>query len=412
MWNAATIKSSFASKYIKLNDDWLEQCVEWVNSEFPNVSQDEAINIIYQEWLILDIRDAPTPAILPPNISEVIETTLHETIYLQLLYVVDISKPKYLQLKSIRSKFDDHTEDEESYGMLKLQLTDGKQEVSAMEYKKIPGLSLNLPPGLKICFKPPICIRRGQIIMEPQMVELRGGVIPEIEVTNCVENILAAALKQPLNNNPKDGYINNNYIQPVPDSQGTSVTATNVTGMTAETSRNVTQLNDNKFQNDFDDIITDDFFNDHLDALETNVEEKNAYFPDDDEMDVMFEAQKEEILSLSSDTPVITSPETSVTTPIKRPIMTIAKLNEIKSKVTKGMFKIKMEIMQILEKLKVRDNCYSMKVLAADDSGEIEVQMGNKVMTDLLEVQPEEFQELFSPGNAVDEVKLGSVSIE
>lgn len=91
---------------------------------------------------------------------------------LQLMSVIDISKAKYAQLNQIRNKNIALKSDLdlENVGsgkrMLQLTLTDGLQEVKAIEYKIIPSLNVNLTPGMKIRIIGPVTVRRGRIMLE------------------------------------------------------------------------------------------------------------------------------------------------------------------------------------------------------------------------------------------------------
>jgi len=61
--------------------------------------------------------------------------------------------------------------------MLKLTLTDGHSVCHAIEVRKIPQLSLNVPPGTKLYLRPdsPIPVASGLLLVSPQNVEVLGG---------------------------------------------------------------------------------------------------------------------------------------------------------------------------------------------------------------------------------------------
>lgn len=87
--------------------------------------------------------------------------------------------------------------------MLQLTLTDGVQEVEAMEYTPVSALNINLSPGIKIRLTGPVTARRGRIMLEPHNVKVLGGNVDDLAITNAAENVLARALKLPENPNPK-----------------------------------------------------------------------------------------------------------------------------------------------------------------------------------------------------------------
>ena len=84
----------------------------------------------------------------------------------QILYVLDVSKSVFSQLQTIRNKHSltlNYQTDEEKQltdlyekntnRYLKIVLTDGVQEITAFEYKKLPQLQLNVKPGSKALLK-------------------------------------------------------------------------------------------------------------------------------------------------------------------------------------------------------------------------------------------------------------------
>lgn len=92
---------------------------------------------------------------------------------------------------------------ESSKRVLQLTLTDGVQEIEAIEYKTIKCLNLNLSPGKKIRLMGPIQIRRGRVMLEERHIKVIGGEVDALLVENAAENILAKNLNQPLNPKPE-----------------------------------------------------------------------------------------------------------------------------------------------------------------------------------------------------------------
>ena len=146
--------------------------------------------------------------------------------------IYDISESKYKQLEKIRNVSNVNiqvTEAEETPGwepkkkrMLQLFLTDGAQDVIAIEYKPIRHLSVrteqkkfrvgkirsleqdnenfynklqdSILPGYKLMIKGPVACRRGVILLEESNVAEIGGEVETFLVPNAVENVLARAL--------------------------------------------------------------------------------------------------------------------------------------------------------------------------------------------------------------------------
>ncbi|KAJ8978105.1 hypothetical protein NQ317_015915 [Molorchus minor] len=201
-----SVKNFFAAHHIQLSTDWIECCINWCKTENlpPNYTIKDMQLKMYEQWLLLDLRDVEMPC-LPPNLSTKVLHTLNGNYALQMMKVVDISKPKHWQLQKIRNNLSKNTEDEvqSSKRVLQMTLTDGVQEIEAMEFKPIPALNLNLSPGIKIMLYGPITIRRGRIMLQKHHVKVLGGEVEELLVPNAAENVLAKVLKLPLNPNPK-----------------------------------------------------------------------------------------------------------------------------------------------------------------------------------------------------------------
>ncbi|KAH1013065.1 uncharacterized protein LOC125505224 [Dendroctonus ponderosae] len=199
------IKRIFDSFQMPLSKEWLESCIEWCKQDnLPtNYSIKHLQNMIYEQWLLLDLRDVEIPS-LPEGLNSEKKYTLTGVFYLQVLQVIDISKPKLWQIQRIRNKVGKNTEVEKDFGkrVLQLTLTDGVQEVEAMEFKAVACLNINSPPGTKLKIIGPVMVRNGRIMLEPAHVKNLGGSVEDILVKNAAENVLARALGLEENPNP------------------------------------------------------------------------------------------------------------------------------------------------------------------------------------------------------------------
>ncbi|GJQ82962.1 hypothetical protein Trydic_g5961 [Trypoxylus dichotomus] len=210
----------------------LESCINWFREEHGSASytKKELHTKIYEQWLLLDLRDVEI-AQLPPNIKDEKKIVLNKNLSLQMMHVVDISKSKLSQLQKIKNLnsltrgFDEEKE-AGSVGkrMLQLTLTDGVQEIQAIEYKTVPVLNINLTPGTKIKINSPIVIRRGQILLEQHNVKLLGGEVEEILISHAAENVLARCLHLP--ENPKPVTINESFSESNINASGMNVNTT------------------------------------------------------------------------------------------------------------------------------------------------------------------------------------------
>ncbi|XP_018566661.1 recQ-mediated genome instability protein 1 [Anoplophora glabripennis] len=201
----SSIKTFFQSHSVHLSTAWLQGCVNWCKEEdLPaNYTLKDLQHKVFEQWLLLDLRDVEVPC-LPPDLSNKTKYILNGDYSLQMMKVVDISKPKYWQLQRIRNNTSANVESEieSSNRVLQLTLTDGVQEVEAMEYMPVPCLNLKLSPGIKIRLLGPITVRRGRLMLENKNVKVLGGEVEDLIVPNAAENVLASILKLPLNPKP------------------------------------------------------------------------------------------------------------------------------------------------------------------------------------------------------------------
>ncbi|XP_030763268.1 recQ-mediated genome instability protein 1-like isoform X2 [Sitophilus oryzae] len=162
-------------------------------------------------------------AILPRNLSLEKKFLLTGKYPLQMIQITDISKPKLWQIQKIRSSSAKNTEADNDFGkrVLQLTLTDGVQQVEAMEFKPIPCLNLNLPPGVKIQIVGPLMVRNGRLMLETQHVKVLGGHVEEDRVKYAAENVLARALG--LEENPDPYIINENILEAVERTENTQL---------------------------------------------------------------------------------------------------------------------------------------------------------------------------------------------
>lgn len=93
--------------------------------------------------------------------------------------------------------------------VLKLELTDGFKNVSALEYTPIPCLTTQLTPGTKIIITGPLRCVNHFLFLEAKNVRILGGENPNLIIENAYENVLRKKLKQPINPTPKTDYQGN-----------------------------------------------------------------------------------------------------------------------------------------------------------------------------------------------------------
>lgn len=205
MNDTLVIKQFLDSHKVHISDEWLKDCIKWCKEEaLPcNHNIKDLKEKVFEQWLLLDLRDVEIPS-LPPNLSSKQKYTLSGTYFLQVMEILDISKPKYWQIQKIRNETPKNVENENmnSKRALMLTLTDGVQEVKAVELLPIQALNLNLSPGIKIKLMGPLMIRHGRLMLEEHNVKVIGGEVDTILVSHAAENVLARLLRLEVNSNP------------------------------------------------------------------------------------------------------------------------------------------------------------------------------------------------------------------
>ncbi|KAJ8960422.1 hypothetical protein NQ318_013704 [Aromia moschata] len=370
----SSIKNFFASYHIPLSIEWLQSCVNWCKEEIlpSNYTVKDLQRQVYEQWLLLDLRDIEL-ASLPLDLSNKVQYTLVGNYALQVMKVVDISKPKHWQLQRIRNGISQNTDEEKesSKRVLQLTLTDGVQEVEAMEYKTISCLNINLSPGLKILLSGPVTIRRGRIMLQPHNIKVLGGEVEDLIVPNAAENVLAQILKLPLN--PTRKLLRKNRTKDIDFTEEEEMRIAEEVDMLMEIERdfetNRSRPGPSKTPDMFDDMdLNDDDFE--------NIEMPAA------------------VIKTSTETGQISTStnrenELTVLTPQKPTVLTLEKLLKNIPNISNGRFKIRAKFKSIVEKLTILDDGYHLVVQVEDETADMVVKFHSDVIANLAECSPE-----------------------
>ncbi|XP_011255186.1 recQ-mediated genome instability protein 1 isoform X2 [Camponotus floridanus] len=164
----------------------------------------------------------------------------------------DIANSKYKQLCEIRKINNENLivpEEEKpaewepkARRMIQLYLTDGVQDITAIEYKPLKQMTNMLLPGYKVMIIGPINCRRGIILLEDGKYKEIGGEVESLLKSNALENVLARALGEPENSDP---YNDNGLSRPVNQ---------NVHNASPKSNDNINS-NDNLFDDDFEETV-------------------------------------------------------------------------------------------------------------------------------------------------------------
>ncbi|KAF5304260.1 hypothetical protein FQA39_LY09787 [Lamprigera yunnana] len=422
MEEIVSTKRFFESHHITLSDYWLESCIEWFRGENSdlNYTLETLHSAVYAQWLLLDLRDVEIP-VLPQNIAQQKKFILNHSICLQMLQIQDISQPKYLQIQKIRNSnilVNSAVGQEEkplvsSKRMLQLLLSDGVQEVNAIEYRPVQKLHINLKPGTKIRINGPVTIRRGQMMLEEQHVFILGGEVEDLLVPNAYENVMARALKLPENPNP-------NAIEDLAEFKNEEVTIrntqNNITNYISEPNKiespkavvSVSTTvghpfdqfkNDNSEMTYFDEAALDCEMEMLFEAerdmgldsalADTKMEDEDFTFIKAEEhiaFDINAGAQCSKHMDIDPHLDVVNKQDCVIKN--ANQAVRISSLLQNKNNITSGRFTIEAKFKQVIRKLTVTDDSWLLKILVGDDTGDLEVKVSSNVISNLIGYVP------------------------
>ncbi|XP_018333999.1 recQ-mediated genome instability protein 1-like [Agrilus planipennis] len=465
------VKNFFSSNGLHLSDEWLESCLEWCHEQHQDVTFkiEDLHKQVYEQWLLLDLRDVKVP-VLPPNLAQQIKTTLPETYYLQMMYVIDISKPKYSQLQKIRNKSafrisDIEKEENNSNRVLQLTLTDGVQEIQAIELRPISSLHLNLTPGVKLQIVGPVIVRRGQILLEEKNIVVLDGEVEELEIQNAAENVMARALRLPENPNPieiKDNIenisvstqnlstysgvedksnqlqtnrvnnvtINTNAVQNRQNSLNNVNLNKNVQRLqqskTCSNSSNNYSLTNEEEQQLAEEVemllnaenaIEDEtqnfseFTSRNINSSVGNTKETNEKFNQSKKTGFEFEDDDDDLfenMDIDAHLDFIDSQQLQLKQ--QMPIKKITSINELQFKKNNASkFTIKAKFKSVLEKLTITEGKWLLKLSVSDDTGDLAIWVHNDFMTKLGGLSAVEMENLVKSNTGENTNKINRV---
>lgn len=107
------INEFLSSHKVHVSSEWLIDCINWCKEEAlpPNHSLRDLKEKVFEQWLLLDLRDVEISC-LPPNLSSKQKFSLTGTYFLQIMEIVDISKPKYWLIQKFRNETTKNLESE------------------------------------------------------------------------------------------------------------------------------------------------------------------------------------------------------------------------------------------------------------------------------------------------------------
>ena len=177
----------------------------WVNNlDVSSLSQVTAEKV-FHTWLTTDItKTHPVPQLSEEDLEKM-KMDLNKTLTLQIISVINIGCSMYSQLKKLSGKelpsdqdtsfTSQYSREPPSSRLLFLEVTDGVNFFSAMEYQPCHRLSTSILPGTKFqVFRP--TIRQEVILLTPDNFKLLGGCVEELRIQNTQERLLRSCLDE------------------------------------------------------------------------------------------------------------------------------------------------------------------------------------------------------------------------
>uniref|UniRef100_A0ACD5UPU7 Uncharacterized protein n=1 Tax=Avena sativa TaxID=4498 RepID=A0ACD5UPU7_AVESA len=154
---------------LRVRPEWLEFCA----AELPGFNDggtEEQGRRCFEQFLFADMNVCGA-GVLPEGVGGMDATVLDGPFVLQVDEIVNISTP-------LRERYRDAHPGPKR--CLKLSMTDGIQRIYGMEYRPIKDLQVLAPAGFKIVLRN-VHIKRGLLMLVPEVIEILGGVVDELE---------------------------------------------------------------------------------------------------------------------------------------------------------------------------------------------------------------------------------------
>ncbi|XP_076665685.1 uncharacterized protein LOC143367598 [Andrena cerasifolii] len=207
------IKNKLKFEFYLMNDEWLRDCIKFYVNQHPNPADEDILEFVKVQWQLSDLRETNNEnGSLPHDLSRQKFIILSENYILQVEQMYDIATSKYKQLEQIRNTRISEVEPSETENlekweppkkrMIQLRLTDGLQNVIAIEYNYMSRLNDMLLPGYKVLIIGPVKCRKGVLLLEEGKLKGIGGEVDSLLIPNALENILARALNLQENPDP------------------------------------------------------------------------------------------------------------------------------------------------------------------------------------------------------------------
>lgn len=170
------VEEFLGSLGVRPRREWLESCMEMLRTSqagFANMIVAQQAELCLSEFLFAD-TNAAGDAVLPPNLHTLHAQEIPGPYVLQVDEIVNLSSPLRERYKETPAG---------CKRCLKLSMTDGVQRIFGIEYRPIKDLMVLSPSGLKIALRN-VHIRRGLLMLVPEVVDVLGGIVEHLEAAH------------------------------------------------------------------------------------------------------------------------------------------------------------------------------------------------------------------------------------
>lgn len=182
---------------LRLRREWLESCVGGLESSVPGFAMLDLAakaKLCFERFLCSDMNYCGA-GVLPENVHDMHLVDLPGPFVLQVDEIVNLSCPLKGRYQSAPAGLK---------RCLKLSMTDGVQRVFGMEYRPIKDLEVLAAAGMKVA----ICnvnIRRGLLMLVPEVFEVLGGVVEDLEAAR--QRLVQEVNKPPRGKRSRTGVV-------------------------------------------------------------------------------------------------------------------------------------------------------------------------------------------------------------
>ncbi|XXG78439.1 hypothetical protein AAC387_Pa08g2386 [Persea americana] len=182
---------------LRLRRQWLDSCISGLSTSHPGFAGLDVAGkakLCFSQFLFSDMNFSGS-GVLPADVHAMHGVELAGPFLLQVDEIVNISVP-------LRERYHDA-----SAGLkrcLKLSMTDGAQRVVGMEYRPVSCLEALAPAGLKVCIRN-VHIRRGLLMLVPEVLEVLGGLVEELDAAR--QRLVQEVNKPPRGKRRRNGEV-------------------------------------------------------------------------------------------------------------------------------------------------------------------------------------------------------------